>query len=312
MTALAAPDFEYLEFLQIQKYINAACVAIWVYEFIRSIGLEVSLVWKEAWNIPKGLYLLARYFTFVMLVLLNYYNQTDCVMYQKLLTWTVNVSMLIAEVIFALRTWAVWDRSRRMAIFLTSFFLVIWISTFAIIGFWTSRTVYPSAPQELLSCRDIYNEEEQWLFRSVNFVLIVVFYSVTLVLTSIRAYQYFSGNLEMGLMRIVHFDGLIYYFFLFGVSVKVLILNVVTKTLMSHAGVVSGLQPTVCTLMACRMLLHLRQEGKRTRQLGQLGQLASQAYTSGFTVQLDTLVFRHEDMSPDTEVPNDYRGKLPS
>jgi len=306
MSALAAPDFGYLEFLQTQKYINAACVAIWVYEFIRSIGLEVSLVWKEAWNIPKGLYLLARYFPFVMLVLLNYYNQTDCVMYQKLLTWSVNISMCIAEVIFALRTWAVWDRTRKMAIFLTLFFLVIWISTFVIIGFWTSRTVYPSAPQELLSCRDIYSQEEQRFFRSLNFVLIVVFYAVTLALTSIKAYQYFSGNLEIGLMRIVHFDGLLYYLFLFAVSFKILILNVVSKTLISHAGVLSGLQPTICTLMACRMLLHLRQEGKRTVQL------ASQTYTSGFTVQLDTLVFRHEDMDLDAEVYNNRKGKLPS
>lgn len=303
-----APDVGFLVFLQVQKYLNAACVAIWIYEYVRSIGLEVTLIWKAPWNIPKLLYLLARYLTLLVLILLNYYNQTDCVAYQKLLAWGVNVLMCVSEVIFALRTWAIWDRTRKMAIFLSSFFLVIWISTFVIIGLWTTRPVSPQppAPQDLSTCRDIYSQREQRLFRDINFALIVVFYAVTLTLTSIKAYQYFVGNVKVGFLRIVHFDGVLYYAFLFAVSLKILILNLVAGTLISHAGVLSGLQPTVCALMACRMLLHLRQQGNRNVRVG------SQAYTAGFTVHLDTLVFAHADMDPETNDDEEREAVLPS
>jgi len=40
------------------------------------------------------------------------------------------------EVILTIRTWAVWGRSRKIAIFLSIFFAAIWIPGFVIMGFW--------------------------------------------------------------------------------------------------------------------------------------------------------------------------------
>jgi len=195
-----------------------------------------------------------------------------------------------------------------MAWFLSIFFLVIWVSSFVIVGVWTGRP-RPDATQDptLAPCGFYYSDEEQRFFRFLKFTFILVFYGVTLCLTCFKAYQYFSGQLSIALMRIVHFDGILYYLFLFTVSLKIFILNFVAKNnIIAYSGLLSGLQFTFCTLMACKMLLHLRSSCKQTVYLG------SQGYLPDFTLHNDSLVFRHTDMyeeAPEEDVDSD---KLPS
>ena len=58
--------------------------------------------------------------------------------------------------------------------------------------------------------------------------------------------------------------------------------------------------------MACRMLLHLRDLGRHNIRMG------SRAYTAGFSLHMDSLVFRHAEMDVDATPDEKEPEGLPS
>ncbi|KAJ7809689.1 hypothetical protein B0H14DRAFT_1496224 [Mycena olivaceomarginata] len=45
------------------KYMNVSSVAILVFDYALTFSLEVSLIWKSKWSLPKVLFILSRYST---------------------------------------------------------------------------------------------------------------------------------------------------------------------------------------------------------------------------------------------------------
>jgi len=54
-----------------------ASSAMFIWDYILTLGLEVDLVWKSKWNFMKGLYLLQRYLPFIDTIGLVLYCQFD-------------------------------------------------------------------------------------------------------------------------------------------------------------------------------------------------------------------------------------------
>ena len=166
------------------------------HEFSVTLGSEISLIWKSPWGIPKLLFLLTRYLTFINLVieslrgfafsirtrlrwfivtvpvlpnlstdtcqginqyiycqiyvsvqcesLLMAHNSCNDINHTDIRTWVENILArglflpLYNLVILTIRVWAVYDRERKMGIFLSTLLVVIFVARFIVEAFWVA------------------------------------------------------------------------------------------------------------------------------------------------------------------------------
>jgi len=265
--SVAAVDERFLDSLSIQLYVDVACVALWAYDHSLTFTKELSLIWNTPWKFPKVLYIVSRYWSTVTLTILLYYHFSDdisvenCLISGRFVTWSIGIGMCSAEIILTIRTWAVWGRSRKAGIFLSVFFAVIWIPGFIIIGFWEGTAKYASVPREIVPS-GCWPEVTSSLY-SVSYILIAIFEGVLLIMISIKGYTALSeGPVDPKFFRAVYLNGILCYIYLFTLSVINIMINMHVSR--NYANLLSVFQQVMHSLLAGRMLLELREWGKRT------------------------------------------------
>ncbi|KAG1790641.1 uncharacterized protein HD556DRAFT_1310427 [Suillus plorans] len=120
-------------------FVVAACVMA-IYDWGLAFGQEVELVWRQRWSMMTVLYLVARYggIGFVVInILLDVPTipTTDggCRIMFDAINWTSDVVDLILGAIMITRLHAMYQRSRKMLIFLVVIFLAIRIALVVVI-----------------------------------------------------------------------------------------------------------------------------------------------------------------------------------
>ncbi|KAF9458129.1 hypothetical protein BDZ94DRAFT_1313579 [Collybia nuda] len=272
--------------IQIQNYMDAACLALYTYDYSCTIIPEISLIWNSPWSIPKGLYIVAKYLPFFTLGVLLYYkvfpsDPEACMAAEKFVDWTINASMCIAEFIFTIRTWAVWGRSPKIAILLAACSVALWVPGFVFMSLWV-KTLKPFPIPTPITPSGCFNIPES-PFISPGYVLITTFYTLTLSLMAVKAYQ--TRQSMQGsdfLSQAVYRDGILYYVYLLIFSV----VNLATNLTLSpdYANLISKFQQAMCSILACRMMLHLRKCQKQTA--------TAPGSPSELNLHIDSLMFR--------------------
>ncbi|KAH0585870.1 hypothetical protein H2248_007153 [Termitomyces sp. 'cryptogamus'] len=105
-------------------------------------------------------------------------------------TGSINISMCTAGLIFVIRTWAVWNRDRKVGLLLSVLTISDGISGFIVLNIWAKDLKAPSVPikWKIYQC---FNVTESHL-TSVSFGLILPLYAVSLLLLLVRAYMHLS------------------------------------------------------------------------------------------------------------------------
>ncbi|KIM85056.1 hypothetical protein PILCRDRAFT_380072 [Piloderma croceum F 1598] len=266
-----------------------ACVTLWGYDHCLTFASEASLIWNAPWTFPKVLYIVTRYWSSVTLIILLYFHFShdisvkNCLIFQRFVTWSINIGMCSAEVILTIRTWAVWERSRKVAIFLSIFFAAIWISGFIIMGFWEGSVEYIPVPREMVPSGCWPHVTSPLYF--VSYILIAVFEGVLLIMMSIKGYTTFNdGPVNFKFFQAVYIDGILYYIYLFTLSVINIMINMhISKY---YANLLAVFQQIMHSLLAGRMLLKLRQWGKQSVRGDQF-----EDFGSSFAAHVNSLVF---------------------
>lgn len=255
------------ESMAIHLYFVVACVVLWAYDYSLTFASEVSLIWDSPWTPLKVLYIFSRYWSSVALCILIYYHFSDditverCLVAERFMTWSLNISMCSAEIILTIRTWAVWERSRKVTIFLCLLFAAIWIPTFILMGFWEGTIHYSAVPREIVPS-GCWPEMTSSLY-FINYILLAIFEGVLLIMISIKAYMALNTGLpDSILFQAVYLNGVLYYIYLFILSV----INIMISMHVSRefANLLGVLQQVMHSLLAGRMLLELREWGQRT------------------------------------------------
>ncbi|KAF5377927.1 hypothetical protein D9615_006685 [Tricholomella constricta] len=187
----------------ILHYVNVICLTLCVYEYMCTFSKEVSVIWKAGWNIPKVIYLIIRWAPLILLSAMLCAFERDCGMYTLLFSCGTLICKCVSEAIFALRLWAIWDRTHAMAIILSILFSVEWIGTFIVNGhIWVRYYLTGEGCVHVVLAARL----------PMNFYSLIAmpeFYFITLLLTLTKAYIIFvkrSGT-AASLMKIVHLDG---------------------------------------------------------------------------------------------------------
>jgi len=108
--------------LQTTKYMNVAGLAIWIFDYALSFESEVRLVWGRRWDSTRILFSLARYLTLVGVIMTVYaavHTRTgNCGPFSDVSNVFHILSIIVAEGLLIMRTYAFWQRSKRFMIWL--------------------------------------------------------------------------------------------------------------------------------------------------------------------------------------------------
>jgi len=97
------------------KYLNVAALAAFLFDYFLTLSSEVHHVWGRKWEISRIIFTTSRYLPFIpsaIIVHSVFYGQKcDTNNIQDVI---YNVGIVSAELILVLRTYALWERSRRV------------------------------------------------------------------------------------------------------------------------------------------------------------------------------------------------------
>ncbi|KAF8995946.1 hypothetical protein BDQ17DRAFT_1430072 [Cyathus striatus] len=256
-----------LEHMQIINYVRVATVAIVVYDYLLTFDLEVHFVWKRDWSVIKILFILTRYSIFfdaitgLALQFLPYASAAKCKTLYSTLAF-LSIGLLIAEAVLTLRTWAVCGGQKRLGIVLAIFYMGIFSGHTALACFFSLVTVQFDLQDTLDTIlQGCLVTGGSYSLLIIDWSLILAYDTVNLVLIMTPAYQSFRPGRYSNLAWVVLRDGAIYYVYLFVTTIANII--IVAKLNKDYFIVMLILWREFHSILACRVVLHAREEGSK-------------------------------------------------
>ncbi|KIM78598.1 hypothetical protein PILCRDRAFT_11064 [Piloderma croceum F 1598] len=196
------------------------------YDYMLTMSLEISVIWAAPWSVPKALFLLTRYTPIIDSTAIMYYlfhpgsSIKTCRASIEIGEWMFITSVGFAEIILMIRTWAVWERDRRLTIGLSIFFVSVCMYAVAFRTSCSDHSIdkiinfksHPNAATNPSS--KLFGYWTQ--LHSIRGMGSAEPHSGILLLMSIKAYQTLRSGPISGLARLVYVDGILYYIALFG------------------------------------------------------------------------------------------------
>ncbi|KAH0579554.1 hypothetical protein H2248_002406 [Termitomyces sp. 'cryptogamus'] len=155
------------------------------------------MIWKTQWKLPKVLYLLTRVVPLVTLMMLLSFNSIHPGFGSGFLTWGSYIIFFLVDMIFLVRTWVIWGKSRRLLIFLSIFGLAILGALLGLLSLSkkVSNVLFENYHVQLARC-----------------LLFAVYSTVELCLVSFKALQFSRSKRLLGkrmpLQTVMHYDGI--------------------------------------------------------------------------------------------------------
>ncbi|KAF9448155.1 hypothetical protein P691DRAFT_775627 [Macrolepiota fuliginosa MF-IS2] len=125
--------------------VNVASTTIMAFDWLLTFNMEFALIWNTKWNWTKILYLITRYMPFVDTSLVTYHQfrttlpQPACKRIFDTTAFMFVTGMAIAELVFTLRTCAVWGKAKKLTWIVLSAYVATWSTIFIVLGFYVKN-----------------------------------------------------------------------------------------------------------------------------------------------------------------------------
>ncbi|KAJ3576711.1 hypothetical protein NP233_g255 [Leucocoprinus birnbaumii] len=187
-------------------------------------------------------------------------TERQCAIAYQFSAWMFVVGMTIAELLLTIRTWAVWEKDVRLGIILFicyGGFSAVEVITLAL--YLRKLTHAPSPFRPLVPC--VIGHVNRML--SVCWILLMAYDAVIFALIVVQAIKTFRFYGNVPLMRVIYQDGIIYFAYLFGLS----LLNVVIILVLpaKYVNLISLTERIAHALLTCRVILHIKEIGARDK-----------------------------------------------
>jgi len=245
----------------IVDYTFVAAVALFIYDYLLTLHLEIKLVWLSQWTYTKVLFLLIRYmaFTGAFLFMINQVFldvPTElCKVTWPVATWLVIVQSFFSQAVLSIRTWAVWNRNKAVGIGLVTLTIVQVISQSILTNdFVSTMDLAPPPIPEYRGCFVSASSKNIWK----NYVVGTTVEAVVLTLMIISAFRsYRLGNVGK-LSHIIYRDGVLFYIYLLCLPIANLAATLALPVeLMS---LLIPLQDMLYAVFTTRVVLNIREE----------------------------------------------------
>lgn len=213
------------------------------------------------------LYLLCRYLPFVLLAADTYQVLQPalplslCQTYFTINSWLEGITLVAAECMFILRTYAIWGRSRKILIILLCCFTAILIPVvYILISFGNSITISEPPIPNITSC---YNVGESRIIVAAYVLLVVGEFEIICftLYRSIKHYKSLASDNPLLNTLIQHNI----FYFVCGFFFSLLVILAIGFFASVYGDMASNLQVTVHALLVTRMHLELWKSDRAQR-----------------------------------------------
>ncbi|KAG1790200.1 uncharacterized protein HD556DRAFT_1393246 [Suillus plorans] len=267
MTLYEPTDFVIGRSLLNLNYAYVSTTVIWVYDYIITFDDELAYLRKSTWGKVKILYLMCRYLPFVLLAADTYQvlqpalPLSQCQTYFQINSWLEGITLVAAEWMFILRTYAIWGRSKRILIILLgSFFAILIPVIYILTSFGNSVTISEPPIPNITSC---YNVEESRII-VVAYVLLVIAEFEILSFTLYRSIKHYRSLTNDNHLLNILIQHNIFYF-ICGLFFSLLVILTIALLPSVYGDMASNLQVTVHSLLVTRMHLELWRSDRAQR-----------------------------------------------
>ncbi|KAG1809813.1 uncharacterized protein HD556DRAFT_1435540 [Suillus plorans] len=187
-----SPDFWwYIQYYRVESYYTVASTVVVIYDWALTFEQEFELVWKRRWSVTSVLYLALRYGGIIYAVF-----DIPGTVFDFEQWWMFTIANIMLGVIMITRLHAMYQRSRKMLIFLVVFFLTV-TTTSAVIT--VIQSTHITGEELILSGTYQCNYEgNSLLLSAVTWVLGTVWEALALYLSVRIAIKHFRERLSTG------------------------------------------------------------------------------------------------------------------
>ncbi|KAI0062550.1 hypothetical protein BV25DRAFT_643734 [Artomyces pyxidatus] len=248
------------------NHVQVATLALYVYDWIILFGEEVDLIWQARWTLPKVLFLLSRYTPFLDLALNLVHNFADldpkgCSFTFSIISWSMTIGMAVSEVVMILRVQVLYDRSKKITIFLTTLWTILTAAGVVFIYLSTRNLTFTTISSLGLAGCQPQTTTNTDLTLLGSFLSLLVMQTVIVMLTLGNAYvrwrtRYRFETLDLTL-KTLYLDGVLFFLFLLAFGyVNILYPIITVEPDLSH--IFFAPMRAFHGLLSCRLLLNIR------------------------------------------------------
>ncbi|KAH8801254.1 hypothetical protein DL96DRAFT_1775631 [Flagelloscypha sp. PMI_526] len=260
---------EQIQAIDLTSKMELAALSILIWDYLLTFNLEFNLIWSAKFNGGTFLFFLTRYLPIadILVGLIGVDHQDSgnsrkaCPRSYTAIVWLDVAGIQIAELILVLRTWAVYGRNKWILMGLLA------VQTGSLVYFCVADQQYVqsivwSGPEFAGISGCLILSADNWRNQILgNYIGIVALETIILVLTCARTFN-FGGDRNKAisglcLSHVILRDGLIFYFFILGISVANLV--VLFMAPVSYFAILIVFQRTMHSIATGRIILHLRQ-----------------------------------------------------
>ncbi|KAG2095453.1 uncharacterized protein F5147DRAFT_840192 [Suillus discolor] len=223
MSSLSISD---LTKLQTSKYANLGSLAILAFDFCITFSEEVRWTWFRRWDAIRVIFVISRYLPFANVGMIAYAalgvsNQCASLLEQNIIHI---ISIVAAEALLVIRTWAFWQKSKRLLIGLSVYVVLLIAANLAVVEL--SSTI--SIPGEEPPPGTCYFESSR--SDAVAYIFLALFESMILILTVYKRFHDYK-NFQSGIVVTLYHDDVFYTLCILAVTLA----NVITGTALPSA-----------------------------------------------------------------------------
>ncbi|TRM66654.1 hypothetical protein BD626DRAFT_162133 [Schizophyllum amplum] len=171
-----------------------ASLTVLIYDTLDTLPDQISHVWTPPYSYGSLLYIVLRYIPFIngiMAVNLEFSSPTParCLTANRVVTAFIVIGILLSEGVLALRTYALYNRSRWITYVLASIWMCTVIPALVITGIELASLEYGPAPPSTLRARGCHLKHASPIIIGA-YLLLVVSETAVLVLTVVMAIRH--------------------------------------------------------------------------------------------------------------------------
>jgi len=264
----AAALIQYLKHQRlIIDYVYISATAIFVYDYLLTVHLEIGFIWFSRWSYTKVLFLMIRYMAFVdMLFVL--YNQIypdisaeKCEVTFPASAWLLLFQLVLAETVLGIRTWAVWRRDRTVGIGLAALMLANLVVQCIMANIFIKSTKYAPPPYPgFMGCFVTDSNRILWA-NYASFTVVEAIILAFMATSALRSYR--QGN-HGELSNVVHRDAILFYVYLLCITAANM--AVVITTPPDIMTMLTPLGNILYSVFTTRIVLNIQDVGNRGQQ----------------------------------------------
>lgn len=239
---------------------TVSAVALLYYDWFLTIDQEVEFIWKQEWGMGKILYILNRFIPLLdLLILALSYSEVTlnlglCQPWWYIDTWLSIFNFLVMDIVLLLRTWALWNRDKKVLVILIAAVMLSALSSggAALYASLVVKTDIPSV-DNIRPCGSSFPNIKPLYGIWAGLML---YDTVVMLLILIKAVPVFVTMPLSPTLRTFFQDGFIYYIIIFiAAFANILMISFAPGEL---ATTLFTFHRSMSSLLGSRMILNLR------------------------------------------------------